>query len=186
MNSNEGAALLADILTTLATAARRAHDDAELQEVLVREFGCSVETQRMLATIHPGMFRRVSFLSKILRVEVREDYLLRARHWESQYLAQEELINALIEAGATRDMMNRWFGLSPKCYTARRRMLGLPATPGRPRCPGYDDPELIGRVLSAWSAAVGTPPERFLQAARQSGQSVCTVYRIVEQAGQQE
>jgi hypothetical protein len=65
-------------------------------------------------------------------------------------------------------------------------MLGLPATPGRPRCQGNDDPELIGRVLSAWSSAVGTPPERFLQAARQSGQSVCTVHRIIEQAGQQE
>ena len=182
----EGTALLADILVTLANAARRAHDDAELQEVLVREFGCSVESQRTLATLHPAMFRRVSFLSKILRVEVRGDYLERARHWESQYLAQEELVSALVEAGATRDLMGRWFGLSPKAYTARRRMLGLPATPGRPRCQGNDDPELIGRVLSAWSSAVGTTPERFLQAARQSGQSVCTVYRIIEQAGQQE
>jgi hypothetical protein len=186
MNSNPSEALLADILTTLANAARLAYDDPELQEVLTRQFGCSVESQRALASIHPGMFQRISFLPKILRVEVRGDYLERARNWVSNDLAQEELISALIEAGATRDMMNRWFGLSPKSYTARRRMLGLPATPGRPRCPDYDDPELIGRVLSAWSAAVGTPPERFLQAARQSGQSVCTVYRILEQAGQQE
>ena len=71
MNPNPSEALLADILVTLANAARRAHDDAELQEVLVREFGCSVESQRTLASIHPGMFRRVSFLSKIMALAIR-------------------------------------------------------------------------------------------------------------------
>ena len=184
MNPNPSEALLADILVTLANAARRAHDDAELQEVLVREFGCSVESQRTLASIHPGMFGRVSFLSKILRVEVRGDYLERARTWVSHDLAQEELISALIEAGATRELMGKWFGIPPKAYAARRRMLGLPVTPGRPRCQGHDDPDLIGRVLAGWSETSGDPPERFLQAARASGQSVCTVYRVLEQAGQ--
>lgn len=179
-----GEALLADILSTLANAARRAHDDTELQEVLTREFGCSVESQRTLANMPPGMFRRVGFLSKIIRVELRDDYLERARTWIAQDLAQEELISALIEAGATRDMMGRWFGIPPKAYAARRRMLGLPVTPGRPRCNGHDDPDLIGQVLAAWEESAGAPPERILGAARASGQSVCAVYRILEQAGQ--
>jgi len=184
MSANPSEALLADILVTLVNAARRAHDDAELQEVLLREFGCSIESQRTLANMPPGMFRKVGFLSKILHIEVRDDYLERARTWIAQDLAQEELISALIAAGATRDMMLRWFGIPPKAYAARRRMLGLPAAPGRPRSHGHDDPNLIAQVLAAWEGSAGAPPERILQTACASGQSVCAAYRILEQAGQ--
>lgn len=183
----EGEALLAGVLTTLATMARRARDDVELQEFLGREVGCSIETQKVLSQIYPDMFQQVPFLSKILRIEVRNEYVERARKWQDKFRAEEELIDELILAGATRELIHRWFGLSPKTYQARRRMLGLPPNPGRPKCQGYDDPELIGQVLAAWKEMGPVPervPERFLRVARKTGQSVCTIHRIIEQVGQ--
>lgn len=176
--------LLADILATLSNAARMAHDDAELQDTLTQVFGLSIEEQRNLAQIHPAMLQ-VAFIAKVLHVEVRGDYLARLQKVQAHQEAEAALINSLILAGATRELMAQWFGITPKTYAARRRMLGLPATPGRPKCHGHEDPTLIRKVLSAWKGSYGSPlPERFLQVAHSCDQSVATIYRILEQAGE--
>ncbi len=174
--------LLSDMLGSLIQAARRASESADLQRALERDFSLTIEQQRDLARLDPGLLQGIPFAAQILRLQVQGECLAIAHKLQAQHIAENELINDLIAAGATRDLMQRWFGLPYDTFTARRRMLGFQKVQGRPR--EVQDPDSIRNVIASWNRhKSATEAEHCLVVAQDTGQSVGAVYKIANDAG---
>ncbi|WP_018948408.1 DUF2857 domain-containing protein [Thioalkalivibrio sp. ALMg11] len=105
----------------------------------------------------------------------RFDQLLeRARDEVQSRQVQDELLRHQADAR----MMEALFGMTTTDVARRRRVLGLPSQPGRPRSPTSEQAQAM---WDAWRAAPKDlpDPDRYLHVARSTGASASAVYRLV-------
>jgi ribosomal protein S14 len=87
---------------------------------------------------------------------------------------RDELIERCIRRGASRGMMQAFFGLSRHRYSRARAILGLPRTRGRVPCPTE---ALEERIYALWTASGGRwSPESLLNLADTLDISLRTVW----------
>lgn len=105
----------------------------------------------------------------------RFDSLLdRARGEAQARQTQDELLQHHADA----QMMGALYGMTTTDVARRRRVLGLPPQPGRPRSPTSDQAQAI---WDAWREAPPdlTEPDRYLHVARTTQCPAHAVYRVV-------
>ncbi|MDN3519107.1 STY4526/YPO1902 family pathogenicity island replication protein [Aquisalimonas lutea] len=86
----------------------------------------------------------------------------------------------LIRNGASAEMLQALYGLTPGEVCRRRRLLGAQTPRGRPQRPR---PPTQDRIWRTWCARGDLPePERYLEVARECQVSAQAVWRLVQEA----
>ena len=92
----------------------------------------------------------------------------------------EELQHDLIQADASLDLMQTFFGMSGREYAKLRRTLLVKISTGRPAEPSEDE---IEQIWTAWRARASKlqdhllPPEEYLEIHRETGISLRAIWR---------
>jgi len=91
----------------------------------------------------------------------------------------EELKDELLLAGAPQALMHHYWGMTSRDCSARRRVLGVVTSIGRPR---RLPEEALEQLWHLWAAldSIDDERERYLELARRSGHSLAAIWPVVE------
>lgn len=143
------------------------------------DLGFTVDEIRSMESL---TLKDLSYLSRLsahfLRLEVDHDTcqaMLRRVHEES---ASEALQDAMLRQGAPRNLMQELFGWSALQHAARRKLLGIQSTPGRPPQPTEQQEH---EVWEHWHRLTDIPlPERYLETAQSADVSIATICKLLQ------
>lgn len=146
----------------------------------INDLDLTPEEVQQLAGLNVKALRYLAKLSgHFLTIKTDHDCFAKMmRHLETE-MAQESLIDELLQQGAPYTMLKALFGLSTSEFTRRQKLLGMPQRgAGRPHAL---DEETQGRVWEAWRATEKLPlGERYLALSRTTELPIMSLWSLTQ------
>lgn len=141
-------------------------------------FGFSLARIRGLLNLPPRKRNRVCDLSlRYLSTALDEARLEEVLVYVDREDPDDPLHDDLLRQGATAPMMRELFGMTKDEFTARRKMLKVSDTGGRPQRVTHSQETAI---LKSWSKFAGLPyAQRFLLVAKQIKLDLKTIWPVI-------